>query len=103
MVISSNYWFNLISFPIEYHHVIKFSPDGWINLQCQQQMNTWLISHVTWLISYVLDDDLVNFTSYLVNFTGFLTDFNKLLNYEFPQDHVLLVKFCIYSVFNFTT
>ena len=57
----------------------------------------------TWFISYVLDDDLVNFTSYLVNFRGFLTDFNRLLNCEFSQDHVLLVKFCIYSVVNFTT
>ena len=34
-------------FPIKYHHVIKFSPDGWMNLQCQQQMKTWLISHVS--------------------------------------------------------
>ena len=51
MVISSIYQFDVISFPIEYHHVINFSPGGWMNLQCQQWVKIWLISHVLWLIS----------------------------------------------------
>ena len=51
IVVSSIYQFIVISFLIEYHHVIKFSPDRWMNLPWWEQVKTWLISHVLWLIS----------------------------------------------------
>ena len=35
-IIYSNYWIDWISFPVEYDHVIKFSPDGWMNLPCRE-------------------------------------------------------------------
>ena len=37
-------WYNIISFPVEYHQVTNISPDVWMNLPCQQQVKTWLIS-----------------------------------------------------------
>ena len=37
-------WYNIISFPVECHQVTNISPDVWMNLPCQQQVKTWLIS-----------------------------------------------------------